>query len=179
MVMTQTNNTENTNGSEANSDKSDQSNKEEQPQGTEPDWQQKYVYLYAEFENFKKRAFKERQDAIKYAIEGPAAALLEVLDNFERALQFAKPDADPNLVEGLKMVMTQFKSTLEKQNVVEVPAMGQPFNPELHEAVGQIASEHPTGHVAQCHQKGYSLHGRLIRPARVLVSTGPQTPGTN
>jgi molecular chaperone GrpE len=136
----------------------------------EPDWQQKYVYLYAEFENYKKRAFKERQDTLKYALESPAAALLEVLDNFERALQFAKPDGDPTLVEGLKMVMSQFKTTLEKQGVIEISALGQVFNPEFHEAVGQVPSDLPEGTVAQCHQKGYQLHGRLIRPARVLVS---------
>lgn len=139
----------------------------------EPNWQEKYVYLYAEFENFKKRSFKERQDTLKYALEGPASALLEVLDNFERALQFAKPDGDPQLVEGLKMVMNQFKTTLEKQGVTEVAAVGQAFNPEFHEGVGQIPSEQPAGTVAQCAQKGYTLHGRLIRAARVLVSSGP------
>jgi molecular chaperone GrpE len=134
--------------------------------------QQKYVYLYAEFENYKKRAFKERQDTVKFALEGAAAGLLEVLDNLERALQHAKPDGDPNLVEGLKMVMNQFKSTLQKQNVVEIPTEGQAFNPEFHEAVGQLPSDKPQGTIVQTVQKGYTLHGRLVRPARVLISAG-------
>lgn len=134
--------------------------------------QQKYVYLYAEFENYKKRAFKERQDTVKYALEGAAGDLLQVLDNLERALQHAKPDGDPSLVEGLKMVMHQFKSTLQKQNVVEIPTEHQMFNPEFHEAVGQLPSDKPQGTIVQTVQKGYTLHGRLVRPARVMISTG-------
>lgn len=134
--------------------------------------EQKYVYLYAEFENFKKRAIKERQDVMKFGWENVASSLIEVLDNFERALQFAKADTDPNLVSGLKMVATQFKSALEKQGVAEVSSLDQAFNPELHEGVGQIPSDKPEGTIVQEHQKGYTLHGRLLRPSRVLVSNG-------
>lgn len=134
--------------------------------------QQKYVYLYAEFENYKKRAFKERQETVKYALEPAASELLQVLDNLERALQHAKPDGDPSLLEGLKMVMSQFKATLEKQNIKEVATDQQPFNPEFHEAVGQKPSELPQGTIVETVQKGYTLHGRLIRPARVLISSG-------
>lgn len=139
--------------------------------------QQKYVYLYAEFENYKKRAFKERQDTVKYALEGAAADLLQVLDNLERAIQHAKPDSDPNLVEGLKMVAHQFRSTLQKQNIQEIATDGQAFNPEFHEAVGQLPSDKPQGTIVQTVQKGYTLHGRLIRAARVLISSG--TPPAN
>lgn len=134
--------------------------------------EQKYVYLYAEFENYKKRAIKERQDTIKFGWESVASGLLEVLDNFNRALTFAKPDGDPSLVSGLKMVAQQFQSTLEKQGVAEVPTLNQVFNPELHESVGQIPSEKAAGMIVEEAQKGYTLHGRLLRPSRVLISTG-------
>ena len=134
--------------------------------------EQKYVYLYADFENFKKRAVKERQDTIKFGWENVASGLLEVLDNFDRALQFAKPESDPNLINGLKMVAQQFKATLEKQGVAEIKAVDQAFDPELHEGVGQIPSEKPEGTIVQEAQKGYTLHGRLLRPSRVLISSG-------
>jgi molecular chaperone GrpE len=136
----------------------------------------KYKYLYADFENFKKRAFKERQDAMKYGWENVAGELLEVLDNFDRALQFAKPETDPNLISGLKMVSQQFISTLAKQGVSEIPAMGQSFNPDLHEAVGQLPSDQPAGTIIQEHQKGYTLHGRLLRASRVMLSAGSAAP---
>ena len=134
--------------------------------------EQKYVYLYAEFENFKKRALKERQDIVKFGWENVANSLLDVVDNLERAIQHAKPETDPNLMAGLKMVSQQFRSTLEKQGVTEIPTENQPFNPELHEAVGQIPSEKSAGTIVQEHQKGYSLHGRLLRPSRVMISSG-------
>ena len=134
--------------------------------------EQKYIYLYADFENFKKRAIKERQDTIKFGWENVASGLLEVLDNLDRALQFAKPDTDPGLMSGLKMVSQQFKATMEKQGVAEIKSIDQSFNPELHEGVGQIPSEKPEGTIVQEAQKGYTLHGRLLRPSRVLISSG-------
>jgi molecular chaperone GrpE len=134
--------------------------------------EQKYVYLYADFENFKKRAIKERQETIKFGWENVANGLLEVLDNFDRALQFAKPDTDPGLLSGLKMVASQFKATLEKQGVAEIKSVDQSFNPDLHEGVGQIPSDKPQGTIIQEAQKGYTLHGRLLRPSRVLISSG-------
>lgn len=136
------------------------------------DAEQKYVYLYAEFENYKKRAVKERQDTIKFGWENVANGLLDVLDNFDRALQFAKPESDPNLINGLKMVAQQFKATLEKQGVAEIKSINQTFDPELHEGVGQLPSEKPQGTIIQEAQKGYTLHGRLLRPSRVLISSG-------
>jgi len=134
--------------------------------------EQKHIYLYAEFENFKKRSLREQQDVLKFGWKNTALSLLEILDNFERALQFAKPDADANLMSGIKMVAQQFRAVLEKQGVAEIATQDQAFNPELHEAVGQIPSEKPVGIIVQEQQKGYTLHGRLLRPSRVLVSTG-------
>ena len=137
--------------------------------------EEKYKYLYADFENYKKRAIKERQDMAKFASENTVTELLPVLDNLDRALQYAKAETDPNLMSGLKMVAQQFKAAFEKQGVAEIQTVGQVFNPELHEAVGQLASEKPAGTIIQEVQKGYTIHGRLLRASRVMVSTGAAT----
>ena len=73
------------------------------------------------------------------------------------------------------MVSQQFRATLEKQGVAAIPSIGESFNPDLHEAVGQIPSDKPAGTIVEEQQKGYTLHGRLLRPSRVLLSRGPQT----
>ena len=137
--------------------------------------EEKYKYLYADFENYKKRAIKERQDAMKFGWENVAGEMLGVLDNLDRALQYAKPETDANLLSGLKMVAQQFITTLSKQGVAEIPSIDQPFNPELHEASGQIPSDKPAGTIIQELQKGYTLHGRLLRASRVMLSSGPAT----
>jgi molecular chaperone GrpE len=133
----------------------------------------KYLYLYAEFENYKKRAIKERSDLIKFGWEKVARDLLQTVDNLERALAHTPVGTDKNLVDGLQMVLTQFKSTLQKQGVETIKSLHQPFNPEFHEAIGQEASaEYPSGAIVREEMPGYTLHGRLLRPARVVISTG-------
>ncbi len=134
--------------------------------------EEKYKYLYADFENYKKRAIKERQDAMKFGWENVAGDLLQVIDNLDRALQYAKPDTDANLLSGLKMVAQQFITTLGKQGVAVIPAIDHPFNPELHEASGEMPSDKPKGIITQELQKGYTLHGRLLRASRVMLSSG-------
>lgn len=134
----------------------------------------KYVYLYAEFENYKKRAIKERSDLLKFGIENAARDLLQVVDNLERALAHAPAATDKNLIEGLKMVVSQFQATLQRQGITLLTAVGQAFDPNLHEAVGQEPSNSPAGTVVREELKGYTLHGRLLRPARVVISSGVQ-----
>ena len=131
----------------------------------------RYLYLYAEFENFKKRAFKERIEAQRFGWESVARDLLQVLDNLERALEHA--GNDKNLKTGLDMVSSMFKAAISKGGVEAVNAVGLPFDPHLHEAVGQESSELPAGVVSRELEKGYNLHGRLLRAARVIISTGP------
>jgi molecular chaperone GrpE len=133
----------------------------------------KYLYLYAEFENYKKRAVKERSDAMKFGWESVARDLLQVTDNLERGLAHAPAGTDKNLMEGLNMTLNQFRSTLQKQGVQQIQTLGQPFNPEFHDAVGQEPSDKPAGTITQEQLKGYTLHGRLLRPASVIVSMGP------
>lgn len=134
---------------------------------------QKYLYLYAEFENYKKRAIKERSDAMKFGWENVARELLQVVDNLERALSHVPPGTDGNLITGLNMTLSQFRSALQKQGVQTIETKNQPFNPEFHDAVGQEPSELPSGTITQEQLKGYTMHGRLLRPASVVVSSGP------
>jgi molecular chaperone GrpE len=132
----------------------------------------KYLYLYAEFENYKKRSFKELQDARKFGWENVGRDLLQVLDNLERAMAHTPEGTDKNLVIGLQMVIQQFKQTLQRNGVEEVPTMGKPFDPNLMEGMGQEPSNQPAGTVTSEQLKGYTIHGRLLRPARVMVSSG-------
>lgn len=134
--------------------------------------EKKYLYLYAEFENFKKRTLKERSDLLKFGWEALARDLLQVLDNLERALAHMPADTDKNFSQGLEMVMNQFKSTLERQGIRPIETADQAFDPNLHEAVGEEESDRPTGTIIREHLRGYTLHGRLLRPARVSVSGG-------
>ena len=133
----------------------------------------KYLYLYAEFENFKKRALKERLDLMKYGWESVARELIQVLDNVDRALGHAPEATDKNFLSGLQMVQQQFRDTLGKQGVQRVEAEKKFFDPSLHEAIGQIPSDLPSGTVVKEETCGYVLHGRLLRPARVIISAGP------
>lgn len=144
-----------------------------------PDWEAqvkekeaKYLYLYAEFENYKKRAIKERSELLKFGFENPARDLLLVLDNLDRALQHTPAATDKNLIEGLKMVQNQFEGTLQRLGVQVMQTQGQVFDPNLHEGVGQTESDLPSGTIVSEELKGYTMHGRLLRPARVVVSAG-------
>ena len=131
----------------------------------------KFLYLYAEFENYKKRAFKERSETLKYALEPVAADFLSVLDNLERAVLHSGTQSGA-MVEGLKLVIEQFKTTLIKRGITAIATIGKPFDPHLHEALGQEPSDLPQGIISREETKGYMLHDRLIRPARVVISAG-------
>jgi molecular chaperone GrpE len=142
--------------------------------------EQKYVYLYADFENYKKRMVKERSDLMKFGWESGARELLEVIDNLERALAHMPKSNEPahkTLEDGIKMVLNQFRAVLEKQGVHHIKTDGLDFDPNLHEAVGQESSEHPQGHIVREETKGYTIHGRLLRPARVIISAGGVSAG--
>ncbi len=132
----------------------------------------RFVRVYAEFENFKKRAVKEKADFIKYANEGLVRALLGVIDNLERAVDESKKNTHAEgLVQGVEMVLNQFKDILDKHGVREVQAEGTPFDPNLHEAMmHEDSEEHEDNTVIEEFQKGYILNDRLLRPALVKVS---------
>jgi molecular chaperone GrpE len=133
----------------------------------------KYLYLYADFENYKKRAIKERSDAMKFGWEGVARDLIGVADNLDRALSHVPAGTDKNLADGLQMILAQFRTTMQKQGVQLMDTVGKPFDPEFHEAGGQEPSDLPQGTITRELLKGYTLHGRLLRAANVVVSMGP------
>lgn len=137
----------------------------------------RYVRLNADFDNFKKRAAKDRLDAIKYANEALIEKLLPVLDNFEAALAAGSNTEDTaaqSLVTGVKMIATQLKGVLLEAGLEEIDAVGKPFDPALHEALSQQpTAEVPEGQVVQQMRKGYRLKDRLVRPAAVVVAARP------
>ena len=131
----------------------------------------------ADFENFKKRAAREKQEAIKYANESLLQKLVPVLENLDMALaaaQAAPPDASQSLHDGVGLICQQLKSVLTEAGIEEVDAVGKPFDPHLHEAVSQQETpEVPEGHVVHQLRKGYKLRDRLLRPASVVVAKPP------
>jgi molecular chaperone GrpE len=136
----------------------------------------KYLYLYADFDNFKKRTQKERGELLRFGFESAARELLQVIDNLNRALSHIPQGTDKNLVLGLQMVLGQFTGIMEKQGVLPITSLGSPFDPNLHEAITEEPSDQPKGIVIREEMKGYTLHGRLLRPARVAVSSGADQP---
>jgi molecular chaperone GrpE len=132
----------------------------------------RYMRLMADFDNFRKRQIREREEWIKRANEGLLTDFLPVVDHLDIALSKEKDAANP-FVAGIKMVYDQFVAALEKNNVVAIDAKGQPFNPEWHEALSQVPSETvPANEVVEQFKRGWSLSGRLLRPAQVIVSSG-------
>jgi molecular chaperone GrpE len=137
----------------------------------------------ADFENFKKRAARERHDAVKFANEALIQKLLPVLDHFDMALAATKnsqANAVQSLQAGIVMVHQQLKGVLAEAGLEEVDASGRHFDPKMHEAVSQQeTADVPEGQVVQQLRKGYRLRGRLLRPAAVVVAKKPiaQEPG--
>ena len=132
----------------------------------------------ADFDNFKKRAARERQDAIKFANEALMQKLITVLDNFEMAQAASQGETDSlkALQEGIAMIYQQLRNALTEAGLEELDASGKPFDPNFHEAVSQQESaEVPEGQVLQQLRKGYKLRDRLLRPATVIVAKTPAT----
>ncbi len=138
-------------------------------------WRDTALRARADLDNFRKRIAQETAESRKFANAGLLEELLPILDNFQFGLQAAQNDpAAANLLVGLNMVAGQLQNFLRDQGVEEVPAVGQPFDPNVHEAVGQQAhAEVPEGHVISQARRGFKLRERLLRPATVVVSTGP------
>jgi molecular chaperone GrpE len=128
----------------------------------------------ADFENFRKRSIREREDAVKFANGSLLERLIPVIDNFELGLGAARAEgAGSPVFKGMEMVARQLSEFLTQSGVEAVEAEGAAFDPNLHEAVGQVESETvPEGCVARQLRKGYRLRERLLRPATVLISKG-------
>ncbi len=150
--------------------------------------------VLADLQNLRKRQAKEIDEAHRRAVEGLTKELLPVLDNFERALLSHEhreaATADPStraIVDGVRMVQSLLHAALERHGLVEVPGVGQPFDPNVHEAIGVDAgAQLSPGSVARVLQRGYAIGDRVLRPAKVLVvphgrltadADAPRTPG--
>ncbi|MBI5509626.1 MAG: nucleotide exchange factor GrpE [Deltaproteobacteria bacterium] len=134
---------------------------------------EQFLRLAADFENYRKRAIRDMDDARKYGIERLLKDLLPLLDNLDRALAHAQGDKSP-VIEGVRMVAKQAAEILAGYGVIGFVSLGEPFDPERHEAVGQMPTDqHPPGTVAEEMLRGYRLHDRLLRPAQVMVAAAP------
>jgi molecular chaperone GrpE len=128
--------------------------------------------VHADFDNFRKRTRQEKEDLVKYAAKNVIVDLLAVVDNFDRALS-ALPDEEAyrDVRTGVEMVHRQLLSVLEKHGVQPMDVVGKPFDPALHEAVMQEPADgKEAGIVVQELQKGYTIHGKVLRPAMVKVT---------
>jgi len=131
----------------------------------------------ADFDNFKKRAAREKTEAAQYASYSLLQKLLPILDNFEMALaaaQSVKEAKNDSLQSGVVMILQQLKNVLLETGLEEIDAAGKPFDPNFHEAISEMESaDVAEGHVLQQLRKGYKLKDRLLRPATVIVAKKP------
>ncbi len=136
------------------------------------------VRLQADFENFRKRAMRERQESQQYGGQNLVKDLVSVVDNLDRAVEHAQQSEGgdlKSLLQGVELVQREFLAVLAKHNIHEIEAEGRPFDPNVHEAMAQAPSTTaPPNTIVSVFQKGYQLHDRLIRPARVVVAKAPE-----
>lgn len=141
---------------------------------TDEEYKEKYLRLLAENENTRRRVQRESQEAIRYAAQKIILDLLDPFDNFEKALYHAgySPSEDVrNWAIGFKMIHQQFKEWLSAQGVHSFVSKGQPFNAQLHEAVETVATQQAReGTVIEEYTKGYKMHDRVLRPAKVSIA---------
>lgn len=143
---------------------------EKEAKEPEEDESSRYMRLMADFQNYKKRVEKEKSDIYSYANEKLVIELLNVLDNFERALEHE--GEDKSFHEGMKMIFRQFLDVLEKSGLKEIEALGEEFDPNFHNAVmNEDTEEYESGKVSGVMQKGYTLNGKVIRPSMVKVAS--------
>lgn len=138
--------------------------------------EKRVLMAQAEAENFRKRTRRDYDERLKYAAQDLVNDILEVRDNLLRALSVAdNAEADATgMKEGVAMVAKQLDDTLGKYNIHEIPAEGETFDPNIHEAISQMPSDtHASGTVVHVAQSGFRMHERVIRPSQVVVSTGP------
>jgi molecular chaperone GrpE len=139
-------------------------------------WEQ-FIRMAADFENYRKRAAREKADAVRFANESLLQKLVPVLDNFDMAAAAAsgaQGDAPQSLQEGVNMILSQLRTVLTEAGLEEIDATGKTFDPNFHEAVAQQeTTDVPEGQVVQQLRKGYKLRDRLLRPATVIVAKQP------
>lgn len=135
------------------------------------DYKDKFLRTYAEFDNFRKRTVREKEDLLKFGNEKLLREVLAIKDDLERASEHQDAADMATLKEGLTLIGRDLNKILTQFQVEVVETVGKPFDPTIHEAIGeQESTEHPKGTVLEEFQKGYTYHGRLLRAAKVLVA---------
>lgn len=136
---------------------------------------EKYLRLYAEFENYKKRVNKDKEELIKYGNETLISELLPILDNLEMALKHATSGVKESLIQGVEITLKELKKTLEKFGLVYIEAENKPFDPQYHHAMSQIERDDIEENiVVEELRKGYMLKDKVLRPSFVTVSKKPE-----
>jgi molecular chaperone GrpE len=135
----------------------------------------RYTRAVADLENFRKRTVREKDELRQFATAGVVEDIIPILDNLSLGLAAARQQTDVKpIVDGIGLVLEQFKSTLSKHGLKEINPQGQAFDPNLHDCIShQPNADIPEEKVSQVVRLGYSLNGRLLRPASVVVSSGP------
>lgn len=148
------------------------------PKAEADKWKNEYMYLRAEFENFKKQVIKERSDLRKYGSERLVSDLLGILDIFETALSSeSNPENAANFRKGIEMTATELRNVLGRHGVTEVASHGLPFDPAFHEALSSEESDEiAPGSITRVFKKPYRLHDRVVRPGQVVVAKAKSQP---
>ena len=138
--------------------------------------QDKYLRLMADFDNFKKRASKEKSEIIQFGNEGLLKDILPIIDNIERLLTYSYQEASwKSFREGIELLLTEVSKTLAGYGVEPIEAMGKTFDPNLHQAMQRSETEEVAANtIVEVYQKGYTYRGRLLRPSLVVVAVPPK-----
>ena len=142
--------------------------------------QDRYLRTVAEFDNVRKRSAREREEYTRYANESLLRDILPVLDNLDRAMQAARSEPTTSLTTGVELIQRELLRVLEKYGVTPFSSVGQPFDPERHEAIARVQrADLPDMSVAAETARGYLLHGRVLRPAMVTVAVAADSSGAS
>ena len=170
---------ENTKSKEDKEKSSKKSDKKDKKKSKAEDFEQKYtdvndkyMRLTAEFDNFRKRSLKEKMELVKSAGEDILINILPVMDNFERAIKSMDDESKEGAVkEGIEIIYNNFKEFLSQRGIKEIEAVGNDFNTDMHEAITKIPApkKDRKGKVIDVIEKGYELHGKVIRFAKVVI----------
>ena len=139
----------------------------------EPDWKDRYARAMADFDNFRKRTARDREDLVKFAASDVLKDVLPTVDNLARALDEAKDKAEDLFVAGVKLVYDGLLKALAEHGATPLDAVGEPFDANFHEALAQLPSDDvEEGNVMNEVKRGWMLNGKLLRAAQVVVSSG-------
>lgn len=143
-------------------------------------WKSKYTYLYADYDNYRRRVARDIQTAREKGMESTIEPMLTVFDHFRMAMDASeKSDNIDKIREGLSLIFNEFKKAISDLGIEPIEALNTPFDPNIHEAISHHPSDQPEGVVIQQWSCGYQHNKKLVRPARVVVSSGPAKESKN